>query len=1392
MSLRGEEKMVCKSNNRDAKALASGQILKEGKKMRAWSNWLLIILGLTLCGVSIWNISAGEQSGGTLTRVRQETVKSGTITETETWSGVIRMTGDVTIAATGKVTIQAGTLIKADPATDDQQGGARKDRVELIVDGGSLVVEGEEGNPVTFTTTGGTGEWYGIRIVKHAGEVVIKNCKIEKAINGIEVLSSRVDVFPTIEKVRVEGASGTGIYIKVGSLSQLTTASIKGCVTKGNGGSGLVIDDSRKIILEGCDFSSNAGHGAGVYGSDVEFVNCTFSGNRGRGMEYRDSSVMLKSCNVQNNAGDGIGPAGSGSLVLDGCTVQGNGGRGISGDGWAWGYGHFYVTVNLKNCTIVSNGGDWGVTGRPVVMRGCVVKGNKNGVYHLDGEVTVVDSDIENNEGWGLYIAGGSTGRDGIRGNKITGNKRGIGFGEVANPFTGVEGNDIYGNSEYEAVNEGGSAIVTENTFWGEPTTTEIREQLQRNGFVSFLSKIFDSRHDTSKGFVVIKSYRPTQDGSPETVVQGKSGAVTTAETWSGTIMLSGDVTVKPGGSVRILAGTVVKAIALQDDQAGGANTSKVELIVDGGEFKVEGEENNPVVFTTTGWTGEWYGIRIVKHAGEVVIKNCKIEKAINGIEVLSSRVDVFPTIEKVRVEGASGTGIYIKVGSLSQLTTASIKGCVTKGNGGSGLVIDDSRKIILEGCDFSSNAGHGAGVYGSDVEFVNCTFSGNRGRGMEYRDSSVMLKSCNVQNNAGDGIGPAGSGSLVLDGCTVQGNGGRGISGDGWAWGYGHFYVTVNLKNCTIVSNGGDWGVTGRPVVMRGCVVKGNKNGVYHLDGEVTVVDSDIENNEGWGLYIAGGSTGRDGIRGNKITGNKRGIGFGGVANPFTGVEGNDIYGNSEYEAVNEGGSAIVTENTFWGEPTTTEIRQNIQNLTKIYDRNDDGGKGEIRIASYRTSAMQRQGTLLTLNAGLFMLSSPVKMRYPWHEVLGIPEDQVKIAIWDAETGQYKLYPNMTSDERLPTPGRAIWVKLNNSTQITLQGLLPSESEKFLVPLKPGWNMVGVPWQVKWRNLKVKKGDRELSLADAADSGWVYDVLWSWNGEKYEWVWARESVGLLEVLEPFKGYWILALEECNLVIPPKDEATRGSSTRGRLVTGNTFIFELQASNGKLKQSVWLGYTQGSRGGLIIPQPPEPPEPSELKVFTLDKEGKPSVINMRTGLEPRTVWDVVVQFSGKRKPIQEEITLTWDGIGYFPKDMSLTLIDLSTGTRKYLRTQTAYRFIPAEGEVERRFKLIAEQTGERVLRIINLQATPLRGQGVLIQFALTKPAVTQVEVLSLTGRKIATVEMGQTRQAGQNTILWRGNNANGHLIPVGVYLIRINAQDEEGRQVQATRTVIVR
>jgi hypothetical protein len=90
--------------------------------------------------------------------------------------------------------------------------------------------------------------------------------------------------------------------------------------------------------------------------------------------------------------------------------------------------------------------------------------------------------------------------------------------------------------------------------------------------------------------------------------------------------------------------------------------------------------------------------------------------------------------------------------------------------------------------------------------------------------------------------------------------------------------------------------------------------------------------------------------------------------------------------------------------------------------------------------------------------------------------------------------------------------------------------------------------------------------------------------------------------------------------------------------------------------------------------------------------------------------DGVGEVRGKgRGTGQEEVTLTFDGIGYAPKDLSLWLVDTVTGKRLYLRTQQAYRFVPQRGEQERRLKVIAEIGNERPLRVLGLKATPLRG-----------------------------------------------------------------------------------
>ena len=447
---------------------------------------------------------------------------------------------------------------------------------------------------------------------------------------------------------------------------------------------------------------------------------------------------------------------------------------------------------------------------------------------------------------------------------------------------------------------------------------------------------------------------------------------------------------------------------------------------------------------------------------------------------------------------------------------------------------------------------------------------------------------------------------------------------------------------------------------------------------------------------------------------------------------------------------------------------------------------------------------------AGLFMISLPITVDKQWHEIFDIPEEQMKLAVYNPTEGRYRLYGELSPDERKPKPGVGVWVKLDSPVQVNVTGTLPRTREPFVINLQIGWQIIGVPWQTKWTNLKVRKDGEELSLTDAAERGWVADILWTWDNEvgDYRMVWGGVTgIGLLETLDITKAYWILAFTDCQLVIPPKADAMRGISLPRKRLAENGFVFGLAAEDGQAKRRVWLGFVNATSGrgrngrGIQAPLPPDSPEPSNIQIAVIGADGNPMAMDLKAGAMKKMEWDVVVRWTGqgqrgiwgnRQQTNPDEIILTWDGLGYLPKGMSAFLVDSVTGTRRYLRTQSSYLFRPQDGETERRFKVILEQGGTGLLRILNLKATPVRGQGVAIQFALTKPAMTKVEILTLTGRQIAIVETGQTRTAGQHTSLWRGEDGQGRKLPVGVYLVRVHAQDEEGRQVQAVTTVNLR
>ena len=109
---------------------------------------------------------------------------SGSLAQDVTWSGRIRVTGDVTIPASTTLTIARGTEVRFLANTDDIGGGNDIARSELIVEGDLTVEAKSEVNDggVTFrsanTVDPSNADWYGIR-VREGGTVTLSDATVQ-------------------------------------------------------------------------------------------------------------------------------------------------------------------------------------------------------------------------------------------------------------------------------------------------------------------------------------------------------------------------------------------------------------------------------------------------------------------------------------------------------------------------------------------------------------------------------------------------------------------------------------------------------------------------------------------------------------------------------------------------------------------------------------------------------------------------------------------------------------------------------------------------------------------------------------------------------------------------------------------------------------------------------------------------------------------------------------------------------------------------------------------------------------------------------------------------------------------------------------------------------------
>ncbi|RLF30543.1 MAG: hypothetical protein DRM98_06595, partial [Thermoplasmata archaeon] len=322
---------------------------------------------------------------------------SGSLTEDETWSGTVVLTGDVTVPEGVALTIEPGTEVRFTALSDDQHGGEDSDRCELIVHG-SLDAEGTESSPISFvssTPNSAPGDWEGIKvnITSENESVKLSYCNISNSNTGLEVKVNGVSSTVEVDHCTVEHIAGRGIYIygesgaKIASVVSSNTLSdiggdgVYGCAT----GSGTEISGS----FSGNTISDTDDAGIYLRASSYGFVNGEIEGNSitnagrdtGSGVRY---GVLVYTDNhgtsdidVSNNS---ITTAGSYGIYVYNNTyatgnvdIAGNTVTGTTHGIYVYTYNYSSASGTIRSNTVHDNSGI-----------GICVYSNSNYIYNQD------------------------------------------------------------------------------------------------------------------------------------------------------------------------------------------------------------------------------------------------------------------------------------------------------------------------------------------------------------------------------------------------------------------------------------------------------------------------------------------------------------------------------------------------------------------------------------------------------------------------------------------------------------------------------------------------------------------------------------------------------------------------------------------------------------------------------------------------------------------------------------------------------------------------------------------------------------------------------------------------------------------------------------------------
>lgn len=464
------------------------------------------------------------------------------------------------------------------------------------------------------------------------------------------------------------------------------------------------------------------------------------------------------------------------------------------------------------------------------------------------------------------------------------------------------------------------------------------------------------------------------------------------------------------------------------------------------------------------------------------------------------------------------------------------------------------------------------------------------------------------------------------------------------------------------------------------------------------------------------------------------------------------------------------------------------------IVDIRFTGPRGKVVTRELNIPAVPVMNPLPNSANGLEMVSIPYEFNNDDAEVvfqsLGslLPGGPASLIRYDPATNDYRWFPDAQTTSI--TPGNGFWLLNRNRSAVVLptDATPVDPTRTYNISLKTGWNQIGNPFtsSIRMDTVRVQAASGgEWSLDEAVNRNMLLPTIFAYDPATNSYTW--ELSASASWANPYTGYWILAREDCTLLIPPPTmfgtaQANPAQFSVKPLATSpdNWKLDVCVGVSGLTPETRTLGVRSSGAKGLDRFDVPEPPASMKQQDVSLHSAfyagassiGMPYLVDTRGPSDAAQEWNLIV----KTNALNSDVTVTWPSLEALPPTLIATLVDEATGERRYMRTTNSYVIRTGNTPTERLLKIVVQPKPAQSLAVTSVQSVQNGLGGTMLTYTLSADAAVDICVRNISGIVVGAVASGQLGTAGRNTALWNGRNIRGSYVPNGRYLCQITAK----------------